>query len=128
MACRMVDYPMTIQSLNCGLLNAHTSLVASIWKAGVRRIHFLIVQHLADTTSPGAPFHAEGKPPRAPCPFCVAKKNDQTPRNLYGIRTASEGGYDAAIPPAFFAVPPVRLDADTKEASALRVSLVCSSV
>ncbi|KAI9664476.1 MAG: hypothetical protein M1821_005922 [Bathelium mastoideum] len=73
-----------------------------------------------NTEFTGAPFHPDGESPRAPCPFCILITGDQTPRNLYGIRAISEGGYDSAIPPAFFNIPPVRLDLDAQGMTALK--------
>ncbi|KAL9075616.1 MAG: hypothetical protein Q9157_003946 [Trypethelium eluteriae] len=94
---------------------SHDTTTTKLWLTECA--HLTCGEHLEGG---GAPFHPESKPPRAPCPFCAATKNDQSPRNLYGIRGISNGDFDAAIPPSFFQVPPIKLDADFKDTGAMR--------
>ncbi|KAL9084202.1 MAG: hypothetical protein Q9165_008188 [Trypethelium subeluteriae] len=94
---------------------AHDTKITKLWLTECA--HLTCGEHLEGG---GAPFHPESKAPRAPCPFCAATKNDQSLRNLYGIRGTSSGDFDAAIPRSFFRVPPIELDADFKDTGAMR--------
>jgi hypothetical protein len=69
----------------------------------------------------GAPFHPEGKVPKAPCPRC-AKKGNNTPQGLYAIRGIGRGEHDASIPKECFNIPPVTFDDSSPGMDALRVS------
>jgi hypothetical protein len=58
---------------------------------------------------PGLPFHSDQQPPRAPCPLCIAEKNDCSNKDLFYIDGIAEGEYDSNIPDAYFQTPPVSL-------------------
>ncbi|GAB7355056.1 hypothetical protein MBLNU459_g5651t2 [Dothideomycetes sp. NU459] len=53
--------------------------------------HLTCSKHLADGA---APFHPAGTPPAAPCPVCVCKHGDDSPKHLFGIRGFAQGEYD----------------------------------
>ena len=70
---------------------------------------------------PGVPFHSHRQVPRAPCPFCLAEKNDKSLKSLYFINGTSKGEYDSNIPNAYFETPPIKVGSGDIGFEALRV-------
>jgi hypothetical protein len=68
----------------------------------------------------GAPFHAEGDHPQAPCPFCEREKNDSRPKLLYAIRGTSDGEHDSVVPKEWFQFPPGKLNEADLDMRAIR--------
>ncbi|GAB7355055.1 hypothetical protein MBLNU459_g5651t1 [Dothideomycetes sp. NU459] len=79
--------------------------------------HLTCSKHLADGA---APFHPAGTPPAAPCPVCVCKHGDDSPKHLFGIRGFAQGEYDCEIPSRFFECPPRILDSNDGGMDAIR--------
>jgi hypothetical protein len=65
------------------------------------------------------PFHRQGEHPRAPCPQCQEKGDDEL-KDLFGLRGLGEGEYDINLPPEWRQCPPIKLDASIPGMEAVR--------
>ncbi len=70
----------------------------------------------------GAPFHPQGRLPRAVCPFCKHRYADMTEKTLYWVHGYSEGEYSKQIPKPYFEICPDLYDASGERDAATQVS------
>jgi hypothetical protein len=68
------------------------------------------------------PFHPQDQQPQAPCPKCIADKNDDSPKDLFSIQGLQEGQYDPTIPEMWMHCPAIKLDDSIPGIDAVRVS------
>ncbi|KAH6639805.1 hypothetical protein C7974DRAFT_139167, partial [Boeremia exigua] len=113
-ADRYEGHNETVQGLSDGI-NPKDRLVTKLFLSDC--CHVFCGEHLEGG---GPPFHPAGQTPRAPCPYCVKKKGDSTPRDLYSVRGFGKDEYDPKISPIWFMTPPMSLRNETNEMEVLR--------
>lgn len=89
---------------------------------GKHEVASYVVNMIRAYTQIGAPFYAQGKLPRAICPFCKLHYADMSEKTLYWVHGCSEGEYNKQIPKPYFEIRPDRYDAPGEQDAITQVS------